>query len=318
MRSKNKGTGAHTQAGAEVLPGEEDVPLSLGTTVSVAFAALLALGASFVFYLILGVVPGLAGSYVSDLFYERTAVQYVTTFFFFWGIAILGLKVKKIRNEYDAFSVDLLPKEEDQLIRPDDALQHIRRLKRLSAAERGRMLTSRVWRALMRFKLLGSAEKVDDILKYQGEVDAAEVDSSYNHLRFLIAIVPILGFLGTVIGISLAVSGFSGVINVSEDMEQVKTALGGVTVGLATAFDTTLVALIMSAILMFGLTIFQRWEDLLLSRIEDYCLEYLLGHLWVPPMHEQLEKAMMRSNNDLAGKIVDALRKRVGKTSEDP
>jgi len=282
-------------------------PLAQGTTVSAGLAALLALGATLAFYLVLIVMPGLVGSYVVDLFCKRTVVQYITTFFFFWGVFIVGFKIGKIRREWSAFALDLLPAEDGQLIRSEDALQHIRRLRRLPPSDRNRLLTSRIWRALMRFKLLGSAEKVDDMLKYQGEVDSADVDSSYNHLRFLIAIVPILGFLGTVVGISIAVSGFSAVIDASEDIEQVKTALGGVTVGLATAFDTTLVALIMSAILMFGLTVLQRWEELLLSKIEDYCLERLLGHLWVPPLHEQLEKAMLRSNRDLADQIVTAL-----------
>ncbi len=287
-------------------------PVVRGTAANLALAGAAGLAMTVAFYLLL-LAPGIRGGYVYDVFCDRGPVQYATTLFFFWGVAILLLKIPRIRLEEKAFSLDLLTLEEGTLIRQEDALQYIRKLKRLSAGERSRLLTNRIWHALVRFKLLGSAEKVDDLLKYQAEMDDASMESNYSFLKFIIALVPILGFLGTVLGISAAVAGFSAVIGAAGSageggLSAIQTALGKVTLGLGTAFDTTLIALVMSAILMFGLTLFQRWEEKLLSRIEEYCIENILDRLWVPPLESQVEKAMIRAVSSLPRQIAGELR----------
>ena len=292
--------------------GDTPCPAVRGTSVNTAMAALFGLGATVVFFLALN-LPGISGTYVHGVFCQRGPIQFVTAFFFFWGVGILALKARRIRDEHFAFSRDPLNLDPGVLIRKEDALQHIRRLRRLPPDERNRLLTNRVWHALVRFKLLGNAEKVDDLLKYQGELDALSMESSYSFLKFIIALVPILGFLGTVLGISAAVAGFSGVVAAAQPtgdggIDAIQRALGNVTIGLATAFDTTLIALIMSALLMFGVTVFQRSEEMLLAQIEDYCLENLLDRLWVPPVYEQIENAMTRAVAALPQQIAAELR----------
>ena len=285
--------------GAPRRDDDDAAPLVRGTSVNTGLAALIALCATVLSFLTLN-APGISGTYVHHVFCQRGPVQYVTVFSFFWGAGILALKARLIRDEHAAFSSDPLSLDPGVLIRKEDALQHIRRLRRLPPEDRNRLLLNRVWHALVRFKLLGNAEKVDDMLKYQGELDAASMESSYAFLKFIIALVPILWFLGTVLGISAAVAGFSSVVAAAQaagdgGIDAIQRALGNVTLGLATAFDTTLIALIMSALLMFGVTLFQRSEEILLGRIEDYCLENLLDRLWVPPLHEQIESAMTRA-----------------------
>jgi len=287
---------------------EEQAAPPRGTNVNTGLAAAFGLAATVLFFLLLR-LPGLSDTYVFDLCCRRGPVQYATVAFFFWGVAILALKVRLIRIEHQAFDQELLPTDVNTLIRQADALQHIRRIKRLEPDDRSRLLVNRVWRALVRFKLLGSAEKVDDLLRYQGEIDAASMESGYGLLKFIIALVPILGFLGTVLGISKAVAGFSAVVSAAGSVDAVKKALEGVTLGLATAFDTTLLALVMSALLMFGLTLFQRAEEVLLGRIEDYCLDHLLDRLWVPPPHEQFESAMVRALTPLPERLAAEIKR---------
>ena len=287
---------------------EEAIAEPRGTNVNTGLAAVFGLAATVLFFLLLR-LPGLSDSYLFDVCCRRGPVQYATVAFVFWGVAILALKVRLIRAEHRAFEHELLPTDASSLIRQQDALQHIRKIKRLPPEERRRLLVNRVWRALVRFKLLGRSEKVDDLLQYQGEIDAASMESGYGFQKFLIAVVPILGFLGTVLGISKAVDEFSSVVSGAGDFDKVKEALQGVTLGLATAFDTTLLALIMSAILMLGLTLFQRAEEVLLGRIEDYCLDNLLDRLWVPPAHEQFESAMVRAMAPLPERLAAEIKK---------
>jgi len=58
-----------------------------------------------------------------------------------------------------------------------------------------------------------------------------------------------------------------------------KDSLNGVTGGLATAFDTTLVALVMSMLVMFPSSSMQKSEEDLLNWVDEYCNENLLKRL---------------------------------------
>ena len=284
----------HTEESVPVA-AEEAIGAPIGTGVKLWLAAVLGGVLTAIIFAIL-LLPVFRGTYIRTLFFERGLLQVFPTYGFSLGMMILVLKTFRIRKEYAVFQQDLLVTDAQQLIRQEDALQCIRKLKRMPPEVRQCLLANRIWRALVRFKILGSAEKVDDVLKYQGELDMVAVESSYSILKFLITLLPILGFMGTVMGIGEAVSGFSGVVSGAANMEQIKGVLSQVTIGLGTAFDTTLLALILSAILMLGLTIFQRIEDHLLAQIQHYCISNLLDRLWVPPLHEQFEAALTRSN----------------------
>jgi biopolymer transport protein ExbB/TolQ len=284
--------------------GDEIVSAPRGTGITLWLAAVCGIaitGLIFGFF----ALPLFKGTYVQALFFNRGVIQIFPTYGFSFGLMIFVLKSFRIRKEFAAFKEDLLVSDGRQLIRQEDALQCIRKLKRMTPEMRRCLLPNRVWRALVRFKILGSAEKVDDILKYQGELDMAAVESSYSIMKFIITLLPILGFMGTVVGIGEAVSGFSGVVSGASDIEQVKKVLSQVTIGLGTAFDATLLALILSALLMLGLTVFQRMEDHLLSEIQHYCISNLLDRLWVPPLHEQVEAAMTRSNAAMARQLAE-------------
>jgi len=127
-----------------------------GTSVNMALAAAWGAAGTAVFYLILA-LPFIRNTYVHDLFW-RSRVQHVTCYFFFWGAAALVLKVLKLRTERTAFTLDLLPSDSAQLIRQEEALAVIRKVRRLPPEDQSRLLTSRVMRAHVRFKLLGSEE----------------------------------------------------------------------------------------------------------------------------------------------------------------
>ena len=99
------------------------------------------------------------------------------------------------------------------------------------------------------------------LLASQSEIDATAVDSSYTFLKVCIWAIPIIGFIGTVQGISEAVAGFSGSLEAARDIDVLKNSLNDITTGLAVAFDTTLVALIMSLIVMFPMSSLQKAED---------------------------------------------------------
>ncbi|MBX3439675.1 MAG: MotA/TolQ/ExbB proton channel family protein, partial [Planctomycetaceae bacterium] len=71
---------------------------------------------------------------------------------------------------------------------------------------------------------------------------------------------PMIGFLGTVVGITLAIA------NVTPD--QLDTSLNQVTGGLAVAFDTTAVAISFTVVLVFSYVWVKHLEQQLLSKVE--------------------------------------------------
>jgi biopolymer transport protein ExbB/TolQ len=87
-------------------------------------------------------------------------------------------------------------------------------------------------------------------------------------VRFVIWAIPIMGFLGTVIGITVAIACLS-----PTQLENIS----GVVAGLGTAFDTTATALGLSMVLMFLQFLIDRYEQSLLARVDEAAWTSLAG-----------------------------------------
>lgn len=86
-----------------------------------------------------------------------------------------------------------------------------------------------------------------------------QFDSFYAIPRYINWALPILGFLGTVLGISQATEGLGVIIlDSSTELSQV---LGQALSPLGTAFDTTLIALSLAVVFGLSQTLLYRWEE---------------------------------------------------------
>ncbi len=90
-------------------------------------------------------------------------------------------------------------------------------------------------------------------------------------LRYLVWLLPTLGFIGTVVGIAGALSFVN-----PENMN-----LGGVTGNLSVAFNTTIIALVEAAIVVLGLHATQKREEQSLNLAGNYCLRNLVNRMYV-------------------------------------
>lgn len=86
--------------------------------------------------------------------------------------------------------------------------------------------------------------------------------------RYISWAVPILGFIGTVLGISLAAEGIRRIIASESGLASLSSDLDGAIAPLGIAFDTTLIALSLSIALTLLLALVQRSEQRLLATIE--------------------------------------------------
>ena len=248
-------------------------PRTDGTNVNLLTTGLIGAGLTLAFYTLL--FP-LRQIHIAQLFIDRGWVPYAEVFLMTWSVAILLLKYLKLKRQRASMLFDLLPTELSQEITVNKVDKFTRHIRALPHAPGESFLINRVLRGLEHFRVRKSAPEVASILSSQSEMDASAVASSYTMLKVFIWAIPILGFIGTVIGISAAVSGFSGN---ADDIDALKESLSGVTSGLATAFDTTLLALVMSMLIKFPTSSLQKSEEDMLGWVDEYCNENLLKRL---------------------------------------
>ena len=114
----------------------------------------------------------------------------------------------------------------------------------------------------------GRNDGLEDHLKYLADLSVDRLIQSFSLIRTVTWAVPIMGFLGTVVGITLAIA------NVTP--EQLDSSLPEVTAGLAVAFDTTAQALTMSMLLVFATYLVERDEQAILNDVEQFGIDSLV------------------------------------------
>jgi len=116
------------------------------------------------------------------------------------------------------------------------------------------------------------------MLKY-GELENEHLQNSYSLPRFFVWALPIVGFIGTVWGIGLSISFFSDTMSAGNSGASVSSMLQQniplVTKGLSTAFDTTLLALVLSVPATGILVLTERDERDYLLRLEEHWKKFI-------------------------------------------
>ncbi|HIF93247.1 MAG TPA: hypothetical protein EYQ60_09000 [Myxococcales bacterium] len=213
---------------------------------------------------------------------ERGWVPYVITLISSWALTLLAAKFLRLRRERRILDHDLIATNSNGRISPDDAaaaLDALEVMRQESKAIAESFLARRIERALRHFQSRRRFVEVVDFLASESRNDESRVDASYGLVRVLVWAVPTLGFIGTVIGIGAAVAGFSETLEAASSLDGMKESIGLVTGGLGVAFDTTLLALVMSILIMFPISAVQRIEEAFLSDVDEYCAEILLPAL---------------------------------------
>lgn len=247
-----------------------------GTQVNALVAAVLGFALTIGLYIL---VAPIHKTFLGSLLIHRGNIPIFIMFLSNWSLAILLLKSLSIRKQKRAFRLELLPEEVAEEITPENCRDFQAHLGQYAAQAKSSFLISRVARAVAHFRSRKSVQEVVTFLQTQSDIDATTIHSSYKLIKVCIWAIPILGFVGTVLGIGSAVGGFASTINGAGELDAIKDSLGSVTTGLALAFDTTLLALVMSMIVMFPMSHFQKSEEDLLNRVDDYCNEHLSRRL---------------------------------------
>ncbi|MCP4081332.1 MAG: MotA/TolQ/ExbB proton channel family protein [Planctomycetaceae bacterium] len=207
-------------------------------------------------------------------------VSKVTTAMFFVGLASLMFilcdiirqrsLLSKISLAGNAGELQVESAEEGGTPTTDD-LQS--RLERHQGRRRRSYFWRRLYTALDFVQRNGSPDGLEEELKYASELDQDEKHDRYSFAKILVWAIPMLGFLGTVLGISEALGG----LEIGEDND-FQEMMGGLRSSLYVAFDTTAIALTFAILLMFTMFAVDRSESGLLTQVESRTREELLPH----------------------------------------
>ncbi|MGQ9576507.1 MAG: MotA/TolQ/ExbB proton channel family protein [Thermoguttaceae bacterium] len=212
------------------------------------------------------------GLFGGDFFARYCAghpVEYVETVLFFVGLAALALKGMQIGAQYRAMGRRLLGPIPSGGQPPADCQLLLARLRQTPPVVGGDYLLQRLEDGLEHVRRLGSADKLDEHLKHLADLEAERAHAGYGLVRLIIWAIPILGFLGTVIGITLAIANLRPTA--------LEESMVDVTAGLGVAFDTTALALALSIILMFVQFYVDRAEKNLLDQVDRRVRAELVG-----------------------------------------
>jgi biopolymer transport protein ExbB/TolQ len=193
------------------------------------------------------------------------------TLFFFWGVVVSLVKISKLRLQRRALELAAVPTHRDFVLNEATAKTVLDRVRSLVDDTRYFILLNRIDRALSNLHNIGGVGDVSTILKAQSENDENQVASSYAIIHAMIWAIPVLGFVGTVLGLSIAIRKFTDALAPTTDMTQIKDHLKQVTAGLSTAFETTLVGLAFALLLHLLSDLVQQKETDFLDECNDYC-----------------------------------------------
>ncbi len=194
-----------------------------------------------------------------------------------WGCFLIGSAYREILKTKYLYNVDLI--EDVRIENNDDSdARHdldvngiIQRLDNDIPEDcRHSPLVQTLRSALWRYSSTDNVQNLSDAIESHLEAIAVKQDSENTMIRYLIWAIPSIGFIGTVRGIGQALS---------QADEALAGDIAGMTDSLGIAFNSTLVALLISIFLMFLFHQLQRLQDSQIVDTQEYCDKFLLRRI---------------------------------------
>lgn len=246
------------------------------------FSLGISLGAGIVAVTIMSLLlddpESIAGTILLDrhtqLVYPFT-IQNLMWLIFFIGCGELWIRNSCSIHEMEQLGKGYLPEDHAAVLTSRD-LGPIYK-KAAATLDEGVSFTQRlIARCILQFQSSRSVSQSHSLLNASLELFQHELDLKYSMLRYIVWLLPTLGFIGTIVGIAFALNAVGGYAN-----PQSRELMADLTSRLGVAFYTTLLALVQSALLVFALHVIQGREETALNQSGQYCLDNLINRLYV-------------------------------------
>lgn len=193
--------------------------------------------------------------------------QEICIILMFWGIFLIVEKCTVILKDRYLFDVDLLDGSHEN----DEDLRSVMvSIEALPDSMRETPLVRTLLSSLRRFLITGDVQSTSHAIESAIDALALKQEAENSMIRYLIWAIPSIGFIGTVRGIGQALS---------QADEALAGNIAGMTDSLGVAFNSTLVALLISLGLMFLLHQLQRLQDGVVMDTQAYCELFLLNRI---------------------------------------
>jgi len=187
-----------------------------------------------------------------------------------WALAIMVFKsVTGIRHRA-LLQMDLIPLADGVRILPEDTRELSRQIQALPPYQRNALLPRALLAGLQRFSSTRNVQDVADATHAYCSAEGERLESELSMIRYIAWAIPSIGFIGTVRGIGDALG---------QAHRAIEGDIFGVTRSLGVAFNSTLIALLISIVLMFMLHQLQLMQERYVLETEAYCEEKLTRHL---------------------------------------
>jgi biopolymer transport protein ExbB/TolQ/uncharacterized protein YukE len=206
------------------------------------------------------------------LMFERGWEQYVGTAIYFWAVLTLIRELSWLWKNERAFDeapallkVIGSPSATSQAgdaIDPDERRILPVRIRQLACTVEGTRAPS--------------SGQIMELNREGSGLDQEHAAGRFTLTRYILYLLPVIGFIGTVEGISKALMNISKVLPMVKDLDGFMNNLTSVTSALQVAFDSTLLALFLSAALMLVQTLVYRRSEDLLARVDRWVVEHVL------------------------------------------
>ena len=259
-------------------------PVLLGSAVSIAFYVM--------------VFNGPLNTPAFTRYFAGHPVAYVATAMFLIGVVALASKLMDVAGQKSMMDLVQLGRVPRDGQTAEDCGSLLKTLDKLPPRIAQGYLARRLRRLLVKIERKGAPVGLEEDLNYQSEIDAIQQQDSFALVRILIWATPMLGFLGTVIGITRAL----GDLDFKQMANSVEAGMEGLLSGLYVAFDTTALALSLSIVLMFLQFIVDRLETQLLISVDGRTESEMLGRFQeLGGNHDPNVNSIMRMNQAVIG-----------------
>lgn len=202
------------------------------------------------------------------------SIHSVNWLLFFIGLGRLSYRWREANAEERELQQEYLPPEQDIILTNEDLGQLYQKLR---SAPKRRFLPRLLERTVTQYQGNKSVSHTHTLLDSSLDLYLHELDLGYHMIRYIVWLIPTIGFIGSVIGIGGALS-VAGAAKVDDP-----DLLSNTTSAMSIAFNGTFIALLLSAVLVYILHIAQQKEETALNESAQYCLDKLINRLLDEP-----------------------------------
>jgi biopolymer transport protein ExbB/TolQ len=199
-------------------------------------------------------------------------VQFFTFWLFYFGILEIRSILQVLLHERKAFGMNLLPELEQYVLSPSDVNDVKLKVMDVERRTGAFILTDLIKKACTKFRANKSSSEALEIVAAQVRINLSNSVSEQSMIRYVAWAIPSVGFIGTIIGIA------SSLGNVKAEMDA--GDIQGVTQALYLAFDTTLLSLFLSILLMFYFHFAEEKVERFHTEMEAYLIENLINRIY--------------------------------------